>query len=122
GFAQSAPDRVDILQPDVGQDQVLFVGGANLVEREACGQVGDDLHLSRRYVAGDPADRFQRDDDGAVAGLLVLAQVRAGEAGELGVQPTSGVIGGAGRGQVVERRRREIALDAGQLLVGDAQV
>ncbi|MNT06053.1 hypothetical protein D3C72_1407030 [compost metagenome] len=59
GRAQSAPDPVGVLQPDVGQDQVLFVGGPDLVEREACGQIGDHLHLIRGDVARHAVDGLQ---------------------------------------------------------------
>ena len=54
------------------QDEVLLVRDADLVVRIVLRQVGDGVHLVGAGVAGDRADRFQRDGHrGHLAGRLV---------------------------------------------------
>ena len=54
----------------------------DLAERIGVGEVGDEVHLLRGGVAGNAADRLQRDRRDTVAGDLVGVDVDAGPARE----------------------------------------
>src|SRR5262245_53714722 len=64
-------DRPEVAHPHVRQYQVLLVADAHLIEGEALRQLGDRLHLGGRGIAGNAADRFQRDGDNGETRLLV---------------------------------------------------
>ena len=64
-LGQRVVDRLQVVERDMRQDQVLLVADANLVERIALGEIGDQFHLAGGGVARRPADRLQRDRDDA---------------------------------------------------------
>ncbi len=115
GLGQRGPDRRNVVQLHVRQDQVLLVGDADVVLAEALGEVGHDLHLLGGGVPGGFADALQRHLDDRVARDLVWLQVVAREPGE-GRGRGLGRLEGLGhRRQGFERLRDEGAADAGEL-------
>ncbi|MNO90041.1 hypothetical protein D3C76_815410 [compost metagenome] len=99
-LAQLAPQGEQLVLLDVGQDDVLLVGGAQLTEAVAVGQVGHGVELFVGDVARCNAGWLQGQGHGHVARLLVgqgVAHAPAGEARVLLVEL------GQGGGLVVQR-------------------
>src|SRR3954451_15959702 len=61
GLLQQTPQREQVALPDVGQDQILLVGHADLAMAELVRQGRYRAHLRRRRVARDAADWLERD-------------------------------------------------------------
>ena len=122
GRVQRTPDVRQVVQANMGQDQVLFIGGPHLVKREPFGQVGDYLHLGGGDVARHAADRLQRDDGAGVSRLAMTAHIVAVPAGEIGFGQKRAIPGRTAPVQRLEGRRGEIGPDALQFGLGQAQV
>ena len=107
---EGVPQWIKIGLAHVGQQQVLVVGGANLAETVAVGEVGHRVHL----VGGDVARRYarflQRHERVAVALDLVLGDVVAhpGRKRLVALEPLreAEIIGGGG---LIRRWREEAA-------------
>ena len=56
---QAVVDRVEIVERDIGQNEVLLVADANLVARIVLSEVGDRVHLVGARVPRRAADRLQ---------------------------------------------------------------
>ncbi len=118
GLAQGRVHRRQVVQLDMRQDQVLLVGHADLTKAEALGQVGDQLHLLGAGVPGGLARLLQRHVDDGIAANLVRMDVLPRKPGQGRIGRLGGFENAGGRGQHLESRRREIAPDTRQLLVG----
>ncbi len=70
---------------DMRQDQVLGMGHAQIVEAVTLGEVGDNVDMVGRQVAGNAADRLEADVGDGVAGLLVRLDVLRHPDREIGV-------------------------------------
>src|SRR5262245_55117944 len=110
-------NRPEVTQPHVRQHQILLVGDAHLIEGVALGKLGDRLHLGGRGIAGNAADRFQRNGDDGVTWLLVGMRVAGHPAIEAAIR----------RAQARRRRPRrkggwgEIIRDALDLRLGQLE-
>src|SRR6185437_2559857 len=111
------PDRVQVIQLHVRQDQVLLVRDPDLVHRVALANVGDDVHLPVLAVAGRLAGLLQADVDDRIPGDLVRLDVVAAEPRERWVSLLRRLERSRSRRQALEVARREGGADAGQLLV-----
>src|SRR5262249_14770262 len=104
-------DGVEIALGHVREQQVLFMGNAQLVVGEALGEVGDRLHLLRGSITGNAADRLERDRDDGVPRLLVGVRVV--------LEPSlKAAVAEARRGALaalLEAWRRKIGIDAADL-------
>ena len=67
---------------DVGQHQILFVRHAQLAEAVAVGQIGDEIDLLSRGIAGRDADLLERQHDDRVTGHLVRLDIALEPVGE----------------------------------------
>ena len=62
---------MQLAELDVGEDQILLVGDADLAEAVVVSQVGHRVHLRVCGVARGGASGLERERDGTVAGLAV---------------------------------------------------
>ncbi|MCY1172862.1 hypothetical protein D9M73_130060 [compost metagenome] len=67
---------------DIGKNDVLLVGGAQLTEAVTLGKVGDGIELFVGQVAWGDAGRLERQGHGNVARLFVRQDVAGAPAGE----------------------------------------
>ncbi len=67
------------------QHDVLRVHDAQFVETVSCGQIGHQVHLRRRRIAGNAADGLQADDRRDVTVMLVPVRVAIDPQGEFGI-------------------------------------
>ena len=112
GGVQGCIDGRQVVERDVGQDQVLRMADADISVPVLFGKVCHDLHLLVGRIARCNADRLEADRDRSIAGRLVRMQVsprpaREGRIGGLrGFQQFR--VGRLGR----QGRRRKIGVDA----------
>ena len=118
---EAVVDRREILERHVGQHDVLLVRDAQLVVRIALREIGHVVHLRRRGVAGDAADRLQRDREHAVARHLVREDVAGDEAAEGGVVGLALLVGARLRAPSRQVRHREIGDDAVDFVLRQGQ-
>src|SRR6267143_1381781 len=110
------PQRMQVGELHVGENQVLLVRDAQLAERIAVGEVGDFFHLLDGDVAGRHAGLLQGQRDGGVARLLVRMNVALVPVRECALRGERGFESGIGRGQPQVIRARKPAFDARDLL------
>ena len=109
GRNQHLPQIEQIGAAHVRQHKVLRVGHADFVAGVTLGQIGDDIHLIGRRVAGDFARCLQADGDDGIAGRLVGMRVHRHPVGEIRV----GLVD-LDRRVGIKHRRREVRGDTGQ--------
>ena len=85
------PQRVQVVEGHVGEQQVLVVGGAHQAEAVALRQQGRPVHLLGGHVARRGVGRLEGDERRAVAGLPVLGGVGAHPSRERGVRGLRGL-------------------------------
>src|SRR5712664_3589996 len=110
------PQRVQVGELHVGENQVLLVRDAQLAERIAVGEIGDFFHLLDGDVAWRHAGLLQGQRDGGVALLLVRMNVALVPVRECAVRGELGFKSRIGRRQPQVVRARKPAFDAGDLL------
>ena len=108
----AVPDGVELALRHVGEDQVLFVGDANLAEAVAFCQFGGSFHLFAAAVARGGPGFFQRQRNRSVAGDLVRLYVALDPAREGPVLAQVAEMAEVVRCQGFILRRGELRRDA----------
>jgi len=75
-------DGGQVVERDIGQNEILLVRNPELVARIVLRKVRHRVHLVGARVAGNAADRLQRDRDDGIAGDLVRRDVGAHKIGK----------------------------------------
>ena len=76
------PQRLKLALADIGEHDVLFVGGAQFAEGVGIGQLGQRVHLRRADISGDLARGLQGNGHRAIPGLLVVLGIAFNPGGE----------------------------------------
>lgn len=118
---QRAIDGLKISQRHMRQDDVLLVADADFIEGIFRSNVGDEFHLLVGRIAGNTADRLQRDRHHAVIGMLVRRDVLLDETGKAFVRPLPARQTFPAFGTILQCRRREIGGDGRDISIRQLQ-
>ena len=113
---EGAPELEEIALANVREHQILFVADPDFAKAVGFGEIRDGIHLRRRRIPRNPALGLQGYRHDGVAGRLVGGHIVARPGGENRVIAAPRRVRGIHRIQGFVRRRRQIGVDAIDLL------